>query len=289
MIDLEPSECTAAIFCGGENLRLGRLSGIQAKTLLAAYDTPLIWRLIDQLRSAGFSTITVSTTPRFELEITEAISCYLRSTPNDQRIQVVASVAQEHGVLFGLRDVLDMGSARNFLFCLGDIFFLSNPFLSIRPHITSEYDCLGVAPLIVEEEVGLGGLVYQDQGRIHNVVERPGKICKGSPMRWSGTALVERSRALTDIDAFLLDSEADSPAGEFFEFQCARGNHLECVTGPDFVNVNSPDHLLLASLYAKLESVGSDEHLWANLAEAARSLRLDLANWLQPVRHSSNS
>ena len=77
MGDSIQKECPVAIFCGGDNLRLGRLAGAQAKTLLVTHDSPLLWRLIDQLRAAGFTQIVAATTPRLEFQIAGSIENYL--------------------------------------------------------------------------------------------------------------------------------------------------------------------------------------------------------------------
>ena len=271
-------ECPVAIFCGGDHLRFGRLAGIQAKSLLVMHDTPLLWRLIDQLRSAGFSQIVASTTRRLERQIADSIDHYIRTSSTDARIQVVASMEQQRGVVFGLRHVLGMWATERCLTCLGDIFFLANPFPSLRAHLEAKYDCLGVAPAVFEEELKLGGIVYQEDDRIRSILERPISVVTGSPLRWSGVALSHRRQALADLDHFANRLSDDPPPGDFFEFQLRRGRDLRCISGPDFVNVNTPDHLLLASLYARLEADADRSPLSSSLTVAASSLRFDLAH-----------
>ncbi len=81
-----------------------------------------------------------------------------------------------------------------------------------------------------------------------------------------------------DAEAFLSIAPADSPVGDFFEFQRARARDIRCVWGPDFVNVNSSDHMLLASLMARLEKPFASDPPRTALAQSATSLRLHLAN-----------
>ncbi len=270
-------ECPVAIFCGGDNLRFGRLAGIQAKSLLVTHDTPLLWRLIDQVRAAGFSQIVASTTPCMERQIGDSIEHYVRTSSADARIQVVASPEQQRGVVFGLRQVLAVWSTERCLTCLGDIFFLANPFPSLRAHVEAEYDCLGVAPAVFEEELKLGGIVYREENRIRSILERPISVVTGRPLRWSGVALFHRRQALVDLELFATGLPDDPPPGDFFEFQRLRGRDLRCVPGPDFVNVNTPDHLLLASLYARLEADADRGPLSSSLTDAASALRHALA------------
>ncbi len=273
-------DCTVAILCGGTALRMGSLGGHWAKTLLAAHDTPLLWRLLDQLQSAGFDRIVASTTPRFERQIAEAVQYFQRDRPTQagSPIHVVANEAYRRGVLVGLAELLDRLSTPRCLTCLGDIFFLANPFVPFPAEIRREYDCLGVASFALKEEMQQGGLVYHADGKVTGIVERHGPATTGQPVRWSGIALIDRARAASDLEAFRADAPADSPAGDFFEFQRARARDIRCVWGPDFVNVNSSDHLLLASLLARLEKPFASDPLRTSLAQCTASLRLHLAN-----------
>lgn len=275
-------ECPAAIFCGGDNLRLGRLGRAQAKTLLVTRDTPLLWRLIDQLRAAGFSRIVAATTPRLKEQIAGSVDDYVRTGPPDVDIEVVANARQERGLIFGLARLLETWTSERCLICFGDMYFRGNPFLAFRPHVEAEHDCLGVAPAKLEADRRLGGLVYEEGHSVVSIIERPIGQSTGTPLRWSGIALFGRRPALEAMEVFAADSVDDRPPGDFFEFQRQRGRDLRCVPGPDFVNVNSPDQLLLASLYARLEADSASESLSKSLSDAAEALRRDIARRAQP-------
>lgn len=275
--DSSRSDCPVAIFCGGEHVRLGRLAGAQAKSLLVAHDTPLLWRLLDQLRAAGFERIIAATTPRLERPISESVDHYSRASPDGVAIEVVARPEQERGLLFGLERILGTLSGDRFVLCLGDIFFLANPFPALREQVDAGADCLVAAPPAIPEELALGGIVSTDGDRILAVIERPTSDFSGRPLRWSGLALSDRTRALADLGSYLPERTDGGPPGDFFEFQRRRGSALRCVTGPDFVNVNSPDHLLLASLYARLEADLAPGDLAQSLEAAAEALRTELA------------
>ena len=290
MDDSTHIECPAAIFCGGESLRLGRLGGAQAKTLLVAREMPLLWRLIDHLTAAGFSRIVAATTPRLEPQIAASVEDYVRTSSSETGIEVVSTPEQQRGLIFGMARLLETWTAERCLVCLGDMFFLGNPFPSFRRHLEAEYDCLGVAPATIDEERGLGGLIYEQGDEVLSIVERPAGTIPGTPLRWSGTALFSRGPALEAMEVFAADSGDDRPPGDFFDFQRQRGREVRCVWGPDFVNVNSPDQLLLASLYAGLEadSAGKDGledgrgSLSKSLSDAAEALRRDIARRAQP-------
>ncbi|MGH7555518.1 MAG: hypothetical protein ACREMQ_21165, partial [Longimicrobiales bacterium] len=221
--------------------------------------------------------------PRFERQITEAVQGYQAVRRSETvRAQVVVSEAQRRGVLVGLGELLDRFVTTRCLICLGDIFFLANPFLPFRDEVHAGHDALGVATVAVEAELRQSGIVDQDAGKVYRIIERPtGALAlTGQPARWSGVALIDRVQAMKDLATFLSDAPPDSPPGDFFEFQRARGRDFRCIHGSDFVNVNSPDHLLLASLYARLEKATAGGDLSTTLARSAESLRLSLPNSL---------
>ena len=288
MTEQGPSQIVAVIFCGGAGVRMGPLARIQTKTLLPAFDKPLLWRLIEQLQITGFSRIVVSTTPRYELQIAQAVELHAQSRAQPVP-QVVGSIPQETGVLPGFQDFLDSTPTERALFCLGDIFFLSNPFASMRTHLAADYDCLAAVKPTVPQEVDQGGLILHDRERLLSVIEGSTVDVRQDPWRWSGLALVSRRRALVDIGAFLQQAPADSPPGELFEFQRRRGAPSRVVVCPDFVNINTPDHLLLASIYARMEALPESSSARMSLGRAADSLRRQLAGRSGSARAAADS
>lgn len=276
MGDTTRSDCPVAIFCGGDHVRLGRLAGAQAKALLVAHDTPLLWRLIDQLRAAGFQRVVAATTPRLERPISDALAAYRRDAPGLD-LRVAAIREQERGLLFGLRSLLAEWSSPRFGMCLADIYFRANPFPTLDPSALRDGVLLGAASPAVPAERSLGGILDVEGDRVRRVIERPTSSSPPAALRWSGVAFAPRAATLAALEEFLVGL-TDAPApGDFFEHLRARGTVVGAAVGPDFVNVNSPDQLLLASLYARLERDPSREPLGEILAEAARALRDDIA------------
>jgi len=257
---------------------MGPLAAIQPKTLLPAYDEPLLWRQIEQLRDAGCTPIVVSTTPRFELQIRQEAEFRSRSIGAESWLEVLGCKHQENGLLMGLRSIFESESAERVLLCLGDIFFRSNPFVPMRPHLEADYDCISAAPVTIPEERGRGGLILHRGDRVDRVIEEPKGETLDDALRWSGLALVNRQRALVGLESFLAIAPADAPPGDFLDFQCRNGVVSRLVESPDFVNVNSPDDLLLASLYARLEREAGQSSLSKELSRIARSFRHELAS-----------
>jgi molybdopterin-guanine dinucleotide biosynthesis protein A len=248
------NETLAVIFCGGQQRRFGRLSGRHAKTLALAYDTPLLWRLCDQLQEGGLTRIVACTTPAFGGQIRDSLDQYAGSMANAAEIEVVVSEAQQRGVVHGLRDVLHALPADRCLSCLGDIFFASNPFPGALSD--DDGDAIGTASCRGDSDWRLGGLVHAVDGRVEAFIERPDARPTVPVRRWSGLVVSARRRAMTDLDVFIRQAPPDAPLGDFLEFQRARGCSFRVVDGPDFVNVNTPDDLLLASLRARLAAEG---------------------------------
>lgn len=276
MID-RPVQPTSAIFCGGASRRMGPLARGRPKTLLPAFDQPLLWRQIEQLREAGFEQIEVVTTPALARYIGESLDRLRRSVEIGDGTRVRVCGAQEHGVLWGVRAVLESASAERVLLSLGDIFFLSNPFISMRSHLTENYDCVSAAAFALELEIGRGGLVVQRNGSVQGLIEHPDDEIPEAPLRWSGVILVDRRSSLTDLETYLTSAEPDARPGDFVDFRCRKGVAARVVDCPDFVNVNTPDELLLASIYARMEAATGRSGLSRDLALAAASLRHEIA------------
>jgi hypothetical protein len=56
-----------------------------------------------------------------------------------------------------------------------------------------------------------------------------------------------------------------------------RGRRVRALIGPDFVNINTQDSLLLANLYAAVDRHPPGSPLHDSLAAAAHALRLQIA------------
>lgn len=270
------TDCTAVVFCGGDHRRFERLAGVQPKTLLVVHGVPLLWRLLDCLVIAGLGRIVAATTPNLERQVGESIQAYSHPDEGVANIELTAYEEQRRGMLFGLRRVLEEAPGRRCLIALGDIFFRGDPVPGLLCHVDSEYDVLGCAPAPFDEELTSGGIVVRKGERVLAILERPVADPPAGAARWSGLALIDRATAIADLERLLEGRGEAPPPGDFFEFQRRGGRDFRVVAGPDFVNVNSPDHLLLASLYSRLEG-DTGSPLTERLGEAAAALRLAIA------------
>jgi|YNPBryulayer2012_1023412.scaffolds.fasta_scaffold02362_1 dTDP-glucose pyrophosphorylase len=271
--------CTVIVLAGGQGKRMGRLGRFSAKAALSAYDQPLLLRLINQIHVAGFQRVMVSTDPVHFSQLKALISSYMErdagTNSHSFDIQVFENSAHSNGALEALAEVLRHIKTSRCLMCLGDIFFRDNPFLRLVAEVNGIHTCLGVAQPVDPYELMQGGIVRCHDQEIVAVIERP-QPAYGDELRWSGIALFGRELG-SDLEAFLEETPNDSPLGDLFEFYRKRGHLLRAILVPDFVNVNSPDHLLLASLYVAIESHHGATTLQKALVKAAKQLRSTLA------------
>jgi NDP-sugar pyrophosphorylase family protein len=256
---------------------MGPLGQLSAKTALLAFDQPILGRLLNQIREAGFQKIVISTGPAHLSQLSELVSNYVNEVLAERwsSIQVINNSAHAEGPLEAFAEVHRLIETPRCLLCLGDMFYRDNPFDSLAVEVSRTDTCLGVADVVEPLELAQGGIVHCRGQEIVAVVERP-QPARGGELRWSGLALF--SRELLDVlPVFLLQAPTGSPVGNLFEFCRQRGYILRAVWGPDFVNINSPNHLLLAALYAAIESWQGQTGLLDAFAEAATRLRHALA------------
>ncbi len=276
-------DCSALILCGGSNSRFGELGEITPKALLPVHDSTLLWRTLSHLEEAGFRSVTVATTPRAASAIEHALTV----RPSRRLIpKMEVSEEQRRGPLFGLLSALSQTPEERCCLCLGDIFFLENPFPRLVESTLDDLDHrsrLGVSFEGLPSEFLGRGVVQVRGSEVESLLAsaiRPrvtGRELR--PARWSGNVVLSRSQTLADLDEFLcLGDRDDTPIEDFLEFQRARGRRFHSVEGPDFVNVNTPQDLVLASLYALIERTPCTGQPGLALRHGAEELRRHLAS-----------
>ncbi len=267
--------CTTIILAGGLGMRMGRLSKLLPKPALVIYDEPLLLRLINQLCEAGFTRVLISTNPMHCQHIKTLVNRVLEieqiSDDANAEIRVISNESHTLGPLEALSVAMRETDTDRCLLCLGDIFFLGNPFMQFARELDSSADYLGIADPVGPRDLLQGGLAYCHGEVITALVERPESISTGA-MRWSGTALFSR-RLMEDLEKFLSGFPANSPIGDMFEFRRKCGRVLRSISVPDFVNINSTTHLMLACLYAGAQAHRDHSDVCNVLLHAAESLR----------------
>lgn len=272
-------DCTVLVLAGGQGLRMGGLGQLMAKASMVAYDWPLLIRSLHQMREHGFSKILISTNTVFYPQLSALIASYVEGTARHQPhyqaddIRIIENLAHAGGPLPALAEALKYVDTRRILLYLADEFQLANPFADFAAVLADDVDYLGCARPAYPRELLRGGLVYaHEDGAAYSIVEKPQPNPDATGLRWTGVALFSRD-LIDDLAQFFTQYPANLASGEIFEFRRLLGKPVRAIVGPDFLNVNSPDHLLLAGLYVAMEKHTDQPELCAALATAAAALR----------------
>lgn len=268
------------VLAGGQGTRMGRSGQLSAKSALLAYDQPILGRLLAQMCEAGFRHVLVSTGPAHFAQLSDLVSRHAAAFPAEDRssVQVINNPGHAGGALEALAGLGALVHTPRCLLCLSDMFFRGNPFLPFAGVVPGADTCLGVAGAVEPAELSQGGIVQCRGEEILTLIERP-YPARGDELRWSGLALFNRE-LLDVLPDFFAAAPGGSPIGHLFEFWRRRGHPLRAVPGPDFVNVNSPNRLLLATLYAAIES-------WQGQAGPAEALNVAAVRLRQALAESS--
>jgi hypothetical protein len=117
-----------------------------------------------------------------------------------------------------------------------------------------------------------GGYVRCRQTRIEAFIERT-ETKTGETLPSAGTSLFSTRPTLNALEDFLSTSAPGASVSDFYNFRCRQGHVIHALMGPDFVNINTPDHLLLATLYAAMEAHTAQPLVYESLSSAASNLR----------------
>jgi len=272
-------DCTVVVLAGGQGLRMGGLGQLMAKTTLVAYDWPLLIRALHQMGQHGFSKVIISTSTTFYTQLTALVASYIvttqnRDLPTPADIQVILNREHEKGPLPALAEALKHVNTRRCLLYLADEFLVGNPFAAFAQAESDAADHLGVVGAFDPRELKRGGLVYaREEGEVYSIVEKPDPNAGSDGLRWNGVALFSTRSLADDLQNFFTQLPANLAVGEIFEFRRALGRSVRAIIGPDFINVNSPDHLLLAGLYVAMEAHQDKPELCEAFTNAAALLR----------------
>ena len=267
-------DCTAIILAGGQGVRLGRLGQLTSKALLVTYDRPLLIRHLDHLIEANFRRIVVSTNPAHYPPIHALVASYRPDTPAE--ISVLENPAHLTGPIEALYEAVKQTQTRRCLMVLVDEFVRGNGFLAFRDKVVDGDDYTAIAPVMDASELQRGGYVSCRGSLIEAFVERAEPEPTDS-FPSPGTSLCRTTTTLKAIEDFLAAAPPGESVGDFYNFRCRQGHAIHALMGPDFVNINTPDNLLLATLYATMEAYPAESPTQAPLSALASSLRSEIA------------
>jgi NDP-sugar pyrophosphorylase family protein len=271
------NDCTAIVMAGGQGSRLRRLGRFMSKAALVAYDQPMLMRHLDHLLEAGFRKVIVSTNPLHHPTLDALMTNYAETIRAegvaDADLRLLNNPAHLIGPTEGLRGAVAHITTRRTLIVLVDEFMRGNPYTIYAGHVGGDGEYGGVAALHHARETLRGGYVTVRDGQIISYVERTGiRDAEGLPS--TGTLLVTTDALREDMTRFIAAAPTASSIGDFLEYRVAvLGRQVWTVEEPDFVNINTPDYLLLANLYAAMERHGEGSPVHDELARAAAALR----------------
>lgn len=230
---------TLIILAGGDGTRMQPASLITPKPLLTAFDDTLLIRQIRQANEARIDNVVVSTNPKDLTLIQKIIK------QSALQAKVLKNEMHSKGSLPALEFAISRISSENVLMSFADIYFFNNPFKSF---VGLSKHTLGISGTFDTKELSLGGVVLvKDNMMVEKIIEMPFKNNKG--YRWNGLALFKIGNR-SDLTHFLSVNKANSPEGDFFEY-LRKSKQVEFffVKCSDFINVNRPENLLVASMY----------------------------------------
>ena len=262
---------TLLILAGGRGSRLGSLSATLPKSALPVYDECTLARNIRQARIAGFKEIVISTRAPF-LESVSGLLAACNLPGSEASVRVIDNPDHEYGALSALLYLLNNLDVDRVALSLSDIFFIENSYTSLYEHSQLEDNYLAVAAPFDPLELSKGGVVICDaEQRILSILETPIEG-QAEGVRWTGAAVFNRHLE-SHLKELIAAAEGASPIGNFFEHCRAKGNEFRAFRVSDFINLNTPDDLFLASMYRALELLATDDALSRGLREVTSSVR----------------
>ena len=240
------------------------------KSAMSIYDQSALQRNVYQAFLAGFKKIIISSHPSTANNLEKLFNENFSKT-NENYIEILSNQKHEEGVLTALLYILEIINFSRVTLSLSDIFFIENPYFLLRENINTSINILAVTSLFNSEELLTGGIVICNDIEIKSIKESPAKnnLCG---VKWTGAAVFD-SNLRQNLKEFLLHNHPDSQIGDFFEYCRAEGVLFEARKAMDFININTPDDLFVASLYRAIE-LNKDDYLLTNkLIQIIRVIR----------------
>lgn len=241
-------ETSLIILAGGEGSRMGRLSKITPKPLMAAFDEPLVIRHIRHAEESGIKRIIISTAPTYYDKVKKSLPYW-----NKNNAILIENENHKDGSLPALLKIMDFLETKKLIMAFSDIFFLKNPYSEFLKTANSYSYVLGISPAFSTKELGFGGIILLNPDlTVRKIRESPIKSNREG-MRWNGLVYFNSSHKRL-LNKFLQLYPKGSPEGDFFEYLRKKMNAVfhACIC-PDFINVNKPIDIFIATLYRYAE------------------------------------
>lgn len=239
------------ILAGGQGNRMGFLSNLAPKPMLHVLDESLLIRQIKQAQAAGLKNIVVTTRKKYYKKIESELKIA------KLEVTLIQNPKHKLGSLPALLYILDKIKIDNIIMSFADIYFIENPFRTFLKNIGSQKMCfMGISNVFHKKDLSNGGIIFLDNNNnVVKIIEKPSNM-NNKGLRWNGLAFFDRRNKLY-LKKFLDTNSLESPEGDFFEYVRRLGTELKGILCSDFININEPQDLIVASLY-RIGEVSND-------------------------------
>ena len=192
---------------------MGNLTEDLPKPMLPVAGKPLLEHILDRLRSAGFTDVFIVTGYRAEV-----IEAHFRDYP--LRL-TFARQAIVNGTGSAALLAREFAGEDPFFFTFGDILVPAADYQGILARLLAEPSAQAVVGVKFVDDPYQGAAVYEDEGRVTQIIEKPPKGT--STTNWNSAGLYAfRNRIFEELASVPL-----SPRGEY-ELTSAVAQLLEC-------------------------------------------------------------
>ncbi len=240
------------ILAGGIGSRMGEIGDFLPKFLLPVGDHTLLFRLLSQLKFQ-FDDLVISTNSHNFPVLTKYIKKYF----SEFNIKIVENKYHAKSAVSALYHILKrLQWQGQFLLILSDIFYLDLPLSKIGSGFTQESDVLFGTKYKNPIELTRGGIIVTNNHRkVIDIVKKPSKKIKDGA-RWSGMAICNQGFWKDLSKSICRKNESQIDLEEIFQYRILSGHAASFIDCGEFVNINSPQHLLLANLLSMKEKIG---------------------------------
>lgn len=244
---------TVVVLASGNGERMGHIGKTYAKCSIPVGTTIPIVRTLSYILESGLKNVIILAHERNISQIKEIIE------NNDFGETKVLCTTEFNSpmILESVHNVTTFLRGKPFYMILGDIFYLQNPFP--KEEVSTNGDILYGTAIKNTREISKGGIIVTDmEGEITKISKSGIEIIeKGSRYyRWSGMALCKEG-----IDHDLQKLILSVKEGEklflesIFEYRKRNETKVSFIENSDFINLNTPSHLLLINLVLSSESM----------------------------------
>lgn len=253
---------TLIILAGGEGNRMRPLTDLTPKPILHVLDESLLIRQIKQAQATGLKNIVITTQKKYYKNIENELKTA------KLKVALIQNPKHKLGSLPALLYVLNKIGTDKIIMSFSDLYFIENPFLTFLKKISTQKVCLmGVSNIFHKKDLSNGGLIFLDNNsNVVKIIEKPLKI-NNKGLRWNGLVFFDRRNKLY-LKKFLDTNNLESPEGDFFEYMRKLGIGFKGILCSDFININEPQDLIVASLY-RIGEANND----SNKVKIAKQLR----------------